>query len=90
MVCEGSFKNRPCAVKILHDLATQFNMGVQADAENEEACKAFDRECDFLKSLTHENVVQHISTEKDPESGQLLLVTELMDCNLKSYLSSPW
>ena len=53
---------------------------------NETAIAAFDRECKFLKSFQHPNVVQHLSTERHP-SGGMIPVTELMDCNLRSYLS---
>ena len=53
---------------------------------NETTIAAFDRECRFLKSFQHPNIVQHLSTERHP-SGGMILVTELMDCSLKSYLS---
>ena len=55
--------------------------------KKEEASKAFDRECDFLKSFQHPNVVQYLSTAKHPKSGGTILVVELMDCNLRSYYS---
>ena len=55
--------------------------------ESEEASKAFDRECEFLKTLQHPNIVQYLSTAKHPKSGSTILVVELMDCNLRSYFS---
>ena len=56
--------------------------------KKEDAIKAFDRECEFLESLQHPNVVQYLSTTKHPKSGGTILVVELMDCNLRSYFSS--
>ena len=55
--------------------------------KNEEAVKIFDRECEFLESFQHPNVVQHLSTSEHPMFCSTLLVTELMHCNLRSYLS---
>ena len=49
--------------------------------------KALDHESKFLESFQHSNVVQHLSTDEHPMSGSTILVTELMDCNLRSYLS---
>ncbi len=54
---------------------------------SEEASKAFDIECTFLKSLLHPNVVQYLSTTNNPQSRGAFLVVELMDCSLGSYLS---
>ena len=87
VVFEGSYRGNPCAVKILHDLATQIRTNLPVGNENEEAIKAFDRECEFLESFQHPNIVRHMSTDEYPMSGSTILVTELMDCNLRSYLS---
>ena len=87
MVFEGSYRSRPCAVKVLHALATQIQTNLPAGQENDQAIKAFDREGKFLESFQHPNVVQHLSTDEHPMSGSTILVTELMDCSLRSYLS---
>ena len=86
VVFEGSYRSRPCAVKVLHELATQIRTNLPTGQEKEEIIKAFDRECEFLKSFRHVNVVLHLSTDNHPQSGGTILVTELMDCSLKSYL----
>ena len=65
----------------------QIQMSLPADRENLETIKRFDCECEYLKSFQHPNIVQHLSTDKHPSSGSTVLVTELMDCSLKSYLS---
>ena len=87
VVFKGSYKNRPCAVKVLHQVAMQIQMNIPAGWGNVETIKAFDHECQFLESLQHPNIVKHLSTDKHPMSGSTILVTELMDCNLRSYLS---
>ena len=58
-----------------------------AGQKNDGTVKAFDHECEFLESFQHPNIVQHLSTDEHPMSGSTILVTELMDCNLRSYLS---
>ena len=65
----------------------QIQMSLPADHENLETIKRFDCECEYLKSFQHPNIVQHLSTDKHRSSGSTVLVIELMDCNLKSYLS---
>ncbi len=60
-------------------------MQMQEDIEVGAACKVFEREGRFLKSCNHPNIVQYLSTAKTPHST--LLVLELMDCDLKSYIS---
>ena len=88
VVFKGSYEDRLCAVKVLHQVAMEIQTDLPAGQENETANTAFTRECEFLKSFQHPSVVQHLSTEKHPKSGGNILVTELMDCNLRSYLSN--
>ena len=87
VVFKGSYKNKPCAVKVLHQVAMQIQTNLPVCQEADKTISTFDRECEFLKSFQHPNIVQHLSTEKHPTSGSTILVTELMDCNLRSYLS---
>ena len=87
-VFKGSFRSRTCAVKVLHQTALQIQTNLPtSSAGNKDTIAMFDRECEFLKSFQHPNIVQHLSTAKYPMSGNPILVTELMDCNLRSYLS---
>ena len=87
VVFKGSYNHRACAVKVLHQAATQIQTNLPASSGNEATAAGFDRECEFLKSFQHPNVVEHLSTDKHPMSGSTILVTELMDCNLKTYLT---
>ena len=87
MVFKGSYEGNLCAVKVLHHFATELTTDLPGGEGADEAVKAFAKECDFLKSFKHPNIVQCWVTEKHPKSGNTILVTELMDCNLRSYLS---
>ncbi len=86
VVFKGSYKGEICAVKVLIHEAVEMQTNMPM-GKSEEASKAFDRECEFLESLQHPNVVLYLSTAKHPKSGGTLLVVELMDCSLRSYLS---
>ena len=88
MVFKGSFRGSPCAIKVLHQGAMEITTNLTPGQANESATAAFDRECKFIESFKHPNIVQHLSTNKHPKSGSTILVTELMDCNLKSYFSN--
>ena len=88
VVFKGSFRGSPCAIKVLHQVALQIKTNLTPGQGNEAAIAAFDRECKFIQSFEHPNIVQHLSTAKHPQSGSTILVTELMDCNLKSYFAS--
>ncbi len=85
-VFKSSYKGEICAVKVLLHEAVEMQSNIPI-GESEEASKAFDRECEFLESLQHPNIVQYLSTAKHPKSDSTILVVELMDCNLRSYFS---
>ena len=86
-VFKGSFKSQPCAVKVLHLAAMQIQTKLPIKLGSGEAVKAFDRECEFMKSFQHSNIVHHLSSDKHPKTGHTMLVTELMDCSLRMYFS---
>ena len=85
-VFKSSYRDKICAVKVLVHDAREMQTGMPM-GKNEDASKAFDRECEFLESLQHPNIVHYLSTAKHPKSGSPILVVELMDCSLRSYLS---
>ncbi len=86
-VFKGLYKGNHCACKVLHHVALEIQTKLNTGEGPEKITKAFEQECRFLESFDHPNVVNHLSTEKHPLSGHTILVTELMDCNLKSYFS---
>ncbi len=85
-VYKGTYKKRPCAVKVLYHLATYFKTKIPAGRGQEKAMSAFDKECMVLESFKHSNVVWHLETTKHPISDNSILVTELLDCNLSYYI----
>lgn len=70
-----------CAAKILHQTFFQTN-----DASTNQITSRFQQECALLGALQHPNIVQYLGTYKDRQSGFIVLLTELLDENLTSYL----
>ena len=88
VVLKGEYNNAPCAVKVLHHTAMEMQANFAAGEQGmDEAIKAFERECRFLESFDHPNIVKHLSTNKHPQLANTILVLELMDCDLRSYLT---
>ena len=86
-VFRTTFKGSPCAAKLLTHHAQELISGLNATANIQpEALKSFRKECDFLESLRHKNIVRHLATVTEPNSNLPILVLELMDCSLKQYL----
>ncbi|XP_064385040.1 probable serine/threonine-protein kinase kinY isoform X1 [Halichondria panicea] len=87
MVFKGMYKNEACAIKMLHHVATPLKINFPVGQGQQNAIRAFDHESMVLESFQHPNVLQHLATTEHP-SGNIMLVTELMDCNLSIYLST--
>lgn len=85
-VFKGELKENTCAVKVLHALGMEIASSLPGTVQTE-SLERFKRECEFLESLTHKNIVCHLTTLIHPESNLPVLVLELLDCNLKQYLS---
>ena len=89
-VFKGTFCRQPCAVKVLHQLATQLTSPFPtAGATQSKDLERFEKECRFLESHNHRNIVRHMSTVIEPESDLPVLVMELMDENLTKFLDQP-
>lgn len=87
-VFKGELNGKPCALKVLHFLASEILMCLPtAVLANNESVDRFRQECEYLKSFKHPNIVQHLATETHPKTGHLVLVLELLDCNLRQYFS---
>ena len=50
--------------------------------------KRFEKECEFLNTIRHPNVIQYLGLCRDPDSGLLVLLMELMDESLTHFLES--
>ena len=76
-----------CAAKLLTHHAQELASGLNTTANIQTAAlESFRKECSFLKSLKHKNIVRHLATVPEPNSNLSILVLELMDCSLKQYL----
>ena len=71
----------PAAVKLLHD--TMFDNN---DPGIQKFVQRFEQECQFLMMIKHPNIVQFLGTSRDPQSGRLGLLMELMDESLTRFL----
>ena len=80
---EGRLGVLPCAVKVLHGHNLFFP--IQQDVQ-QERLKRFKTECKFLEDLKHPHIVLHLATRIHPDSGIPLLVMELMDESLTTFL----
>ena len=80
-VCKAILDQLPCAVKLLHPVLFQFN-----DPASQTIVRRFEQECEFLSEIRHPHVVQYLGVARDPESGLLVLLMELMDESLTGFL----
>ncbi len=78
-VCKAKYGQLPCAAKLLHD--TLFHYG-----ETSDFTLKFEKECQFLSTINHPNIVQYLGTSRDPESDRPILLMELMDESLTNFL----
>ena len=76
-VWKGTRSGLPCAVKMLY--------GVRL-LHSHEKQRRFESECKYLEQLEHPNIVRYLQTYVHPESGTPLLVIELMNENLSTFL----
>ena len=82
MVCIAQCDKLRCAAKLLHPALFQFN-----DPGSKSTYQRFRQECHFLSAIKHPNIVQYLGTSHDTELSQLVLLMELMDENLTTFLA---
>ena len=88
-VFKGKLNNKPCAVKVLNAIGTEFLTDLPTGrAVQSNALKKFKMECDYLEKLQHKNIVSHLATRtmKRRKAEIPVLVMELLQCNLRNYL----
>ena len=81
-VCRAKCGQLSCAAKVLHNTLFQFS----SEVGTHDSVEKFERECHFLSSIKHPNIVQHLATVNDPKSGRPVLLMEMMDENLTEFL----
>ena len=75
----------PCAAKILHLVHLPLRMG---DPGAQKIIKKFDMECELLSQIRHPNIVQYLGTCRDPDTNLPVLLMELMDEGLTTFLEN--
>ncbi len=85
-VFRGEVKGQLCAIKLLHSLASQIRTQIPISSTTD-STERFRKECEFLESFHHPNIVCHVATREHPRTKQLVLALELMDCNLRHYFT---
>ena len=80
-VCRAKWGQLPCAAKLLHDTLFQYN-----DPGALNVTSRFLQECEFLSTIRHPNIVQYLATTTDVKSQRPVLLMELMDGSLTSFL----
>ena len=81
-VCKAMCDDLPCAAKLLNPKVFQF-----ADtAAGSSGLARFRQDCEVLHSISHPCIVQYMDTYGQSETGQAVLLMELMDESLTSFL----
>lgn len=79
-VCKAMCDDLPCAAKLLNPKIFQFST---ADLDGLER---FHRDCEMLHSTLHPCIVQYMDAYVQANTGQAILLMELMDESLTSFL----
>jgi serine/threonine protein kinase len=77
MVCEAKYGNFTCAAKFIYSL-------LKSDVKSER----FQKECSLLRALRHPNIVQFFGVGQDPDSGDPVLLMEILDKDLTQTLKT--
>ena len=83
IVFKGEFDKQPCAVKVLQTVVNEIHL---ANPVSKNAREDFILS-EYLESFKHPNIVCHLATRKHPPTNHLVLVLELMDCNLRQFFT---
>ena len=90
-VCKAKCDDLVCAAKVMHETLfdpTTSKLVQGLKREHRLPIKRFERECEFLSTLRHPNIIQYLMVYIDPDTGLPALLMELMDDNLTHFLES--
>ena len=92
-VCKAKCDDLLCAAKIIHPTLFDPTALHQIASHRERdmrrlPIRRFQRECEFLSTVQHPNIVQYLGTHQDPNTGLPVLLMELMDDSLTHFLES--
>lgn len=81
-VCKAVCDDLPCAAKLLNPKIFQFT----ADSVGSPGWERFNQDCEMLHSIAHPRIVQYIDAYVQSDTGKAVLLMELMDESLTSFL----
>ena len=87
-VCKAKCDNLLCAAKILHETLydpKSFHP-IPTNDIGMKPVRKFEQEVEFLKEIRHPNIVQYLGIYHDDDTGLPILLMELMDESLTSFL----
>ena len=89
-VCQAKCDDLLCAAKVLHE--TLFDPAPQSSAEPSREhrlpIRRFEKECGYMNTVRHPNIVQCLCIFEDPDTGLPVLLMELMDYSLTHFLDT--
>lgn len=83
-VCKALCDDLPCAVKLLNPKIFQF--ASTGDLDGNPGLVRFRQDCEVLRSIIHPCIVQYLDAYVQSDTGQAILLMELMDESLSSFL----
>ena len=87
-VCLAKLDDLLCAAKLMHETLfdpTSLHLTVP-EREHRLPVRRFEKECGYLNSIRHPNIVQCLCIFEDTDTGLPVLLMELMDNNLTHFL----
>ena len=87
-VCKAKCDNLLCAAKIIHETLCDSNSQhlIANDNPSIKPIRKFEQEVEFLREIRHPNIVQYLGIHHDLDTGLPVLLMELMDESLTSFL----
>ena len=87
-VCKAKCDNLLCAAKIIHETLCNSKSQhlIANDKPSIDPIRKFEQEVEFLREIRHPNIVQYLGIHHDPDTGLPVLLMELMDESLTSFL----
>ena len=77
IVCKAKYGHFTCSAKFCHPI-------IKSDVNYER----FRKECSLLRALRHPNIVQYFGVGQDPDSGDPVLLMEMLDGDLTQFLKT--
>ena len=92
-VYEGLYDGKPCAVKILNEVAMELISDLPPGSSDgqvlQKAIESFTKEGDCLKRIDHPNIVKLYDVRTYPKGDYPVIVMEKLSCSLTGFFTPP-